>query len=193
MINMTDLIYIQKTFEKEVFINAKINNREFEDCVFKNCDFSNTDFAETTFMDCEFIDCNLSLAKMRNTSLKTVDFRNCKLLGILFHETAEFLFSVQFQDCILDYASFANKKMPKTKFINSSLKETSFIGANLTSSVFDNCNLDGTIFNDTILKATDFATSYNYKIDPEFNPMQKAKFATQGIAGLLDKYDILIN
>lgn len=193
MINSIDLIYIQKTFEKEVFINSRINNREFEDCIFKNCDFSNTDFAETTFMDCEFIDCNLSLAKMRNTSLKTVYFKNCKLLGILFHETSEFLFSVQFQDCILDYASFANKKMPKTKFINSSLKETSFIGANLTSSVFDNCNLDGTIFNDTILKATDFATSYNYKIDPEFNPMQKAKFSIQGIAGLLDKYDILIN
>jgi uncharacterized protein YjbI with pentapeptide repeats len=193
MINMTDLIYIQKTFEKEVFINSRINNREFEDCIFKNCDFSNTDFAETTFMDCEFIDCNLSLAKMRNTSLKTVTFKNCKLLGILFNETAEFLFSVHFQDCILDYASFANKKMPKTKFLNSSLKETSFVGTNLTSSVFDNCNLDGTLFNDTILKLADFSTSYNYKIDPEFNPMQKAKFAMQGIAGLLDKYDILIN
>ncbi len=190
---MTDLIYIQKTFEKEVFINVRINNREFEDCVFKNCDFSNTDFAETTFLDCEFIDCNLSLAKMRNTSLKIVHFKNCKLLGILFHETAEFLFSVHFQDCILDCASFANKKIPKTKFINSSLKETSFIGANLSNSIFDNCNLDGTIFNDTNLKMTDFSTSYNYKIDPEFNSMQKAKFSMQGIAGLLDKYDILIN
>ncbi len=189
---MTDLIYIQKTFEKVVFINARINNREFEDCIFKNCDFSNTDFAETTFMDCEFIDCNLSLAKMSNTSLKKVDFKNCKLLGILFHETAEFLFSVHFQDCILDYASFANKKMPKTHFINASLKETNFIGSNLTSSVFENCNLDGTIFNDTILKLSDFITSYNYKIDPEFNTLQKAKFSNQGIAGLLEKYDIII-
>ena len=35
-----------------------------------------------------------------------------------------------------------------------------------------------------------FQTAYNYKIDPEINPMRKAKFSTQGIVGLLDKYDI---
>jgi hypothetical protein len=42
------------------------------------------------------------------------------------------------------------------------------------------------------LDAVDFRTAYNFKIDPEFNPMKKAKFSTQGIVGLLDKYDIKI-
>jgi uncharacterized protein YjbI with pentapeptide repeats len=102
------------------------------------------------------------------------------------------LFNVQFQDCILDYSSFANKKMPKTKFNSCSMKEVTFIGTNLTQSVFGNCNLDNAIFNDTILAGVDFTTAYNYKIDPEFNPMKKAKFSSQGIAGLLDKYDIKI-
>ena len=91
-----------------------------------------------------------------------------------------------------DYAVFSNKKMPKTKFINCSLREISFIGCNLTSSLFDNCNLEGAIFNDTQLASVDFRTAYNYKIDPEFNPMRKAQFSTQGIVGLLDKYDIKI-
>ena len=72
------------------------------------------------------------------------------------------------------------------------MKEVSFIGTNLTQSVFDNCNLDSAIFNDTQLKEVDFLTAYNYKIDPEFNPMKKAQFSTQGIPGLLDKYDIKI-
>ena len=102
------------------------------------------------------------------------------------------MFSVTFQDCVLDYSSFANKKMPKTKFISCSMKEVTFTGSNLTQSTFDNCNLENAVFNDTLLKGVDFTSAYNYKIDPEFNPMKKAKFSMQGIPGLLDKYDIKI-
>ena len=72
------------------------------------------------------------------------------------------------------------------------MKEVTFIGTNLSNSFFENCNLDNAIFNDTQLKEVDFTSAYNYKIDPEFNPMKKAKFSTQGIPGLLDKYDIKI-
>lgn len=189
---MENLIHTHKTFEKVSFIDKKVNNREFEDCVFKNCDFSNSDFSNNTFMDCEFINCNLSMTQLVGTSLKTVDFKNCKLLGIHFHNCADFLFSVSFQVCVLDYSSFANKKMPKTKFNSCSMKEVSLIGTNLTNSVFENCNLDNAVFNDTQLASVDFTTAYNFKIDPEFNPMKKAKFSTQGIVGLLDKYDIKI-
>ena len=132
------------------------------------------------------------MTKLSGTSLKGVHFKNCKLLGIQFKECDDFLFNVNFQECVLDYSSFANKKMPKTKFNSCSLREVTFVGTNLTSSVFDNCNLDGAIFNNTILAGADFTTASNYKIDPEFNPMKKAKFSIQGIAGLLDKYDIKI-
>jgi uncharacterized protein YjbI with pentapeptide repeats len=189
---MENLIHIQKTFEKVVYANKKINHREFEDCIFKNCDFSNSDFSNNTFMDCEFIDCNLSMMDVSGTSLKTVGFKNCKLLGISFNACADFMFNVYFQECLLDYTTFSNKKMPKTKFNSCSMKETTFIGTTLTNSVFENCNLDNAIFNDCQLAGADFTTAYNYKIDPEFNPMKKAKFSIQGIPGLLDKYDIKI-
>ena len=189
---MDALIHIHKTFEKVISINKRVNNREFEGCVFKNCDFSNSDFSSNTFIDCEFFDCNLSMTNLRGTGLKTVDFINCKLLGILFNECDDFVFNVSFEECVLDYASFANKKMLKTKFMNSSLKEVTFIGANLSNSVFENSNLEGAIFNDTQLAAADFTMAQNFKIDPEFNPMRKAKFSSQGIVGLLDKYDIKI-
>ena len=127
-----------------------------------------------------------------NTSLKNVDFKNCKLLGIHFHTCDDFLFQVNSEDCILDYASFANKKMLKTKFTNSSLKEVTFTGSNLSHAIFNNCNLAGAIFNNTQLMGADFTSAYHYKIDPEYNPMKKAKFSTQGILGLLEKYDIKI-
>ncbi len=189
---MEDLIHIQKTFEKIVSTNVIVNNREFEDCLFLNCDFSSSNFSNNTFTDCEFIDCNLAMTKLIGTSLKGVQFKDCKLLGIQFEECNDFLFAVSFQDCVLDYASFANKKMPKTKFNNCAMKEVSFIGTNLTNSIFENCNLDHAVFSDTQLAGVDFLSAYNYKIDPEFNPMKKAKFTSQGIAGLLDKYDIKI-
>jgi uncharacterized protein YjbI with pentapeptide repeats len=189
---MENLIHTHKTFEKVSFIDKKVNNREFEDCVFKNCDFSNSNFSNNTFMDCEFIDCNLSMIQLSGTSLKTIHFKECKLLGIQFQECTDFLFSVNFQDCVLDYSSFANKKMPKTSFNSCSIKEVSFIGTNLTNSVFDNCNLENAIFNETQLAGVNFMTARSFTIDPEFNPMRKAKFSTQGIVGLLDKYDIKI-
>ena len=189
---MEDLIHIGKIFEKVLAIGKKINHREFEDCIFKNCDFSNSDFSDNTFIDCEFIDCNLSMLALVNTGLKTVRFKNCKLLGIFFYQCEDFLFSVDFEECILDYASFANKKMTKTRFQSCSLKEVSFIGTNLTGAVFENANLDHAIFNTTQLAEADFTTAYNYKIDPQVNPMKKAKFCNVGILGLLDKYDIKI-
>ena len=89
---MENLINVQKTFEKVVAINGRINHREFEDCIFKNCDFSNSDLSNNTFMDCEFIDCNLSMISLVGTSLKTVHFKNCKLLGIHFNTCTDFLF-----------------------------------------------------------------------------------------------------
>lgn len=189
---MDQFINIHQTFEKVLYIDRKINNREFDGCIFKNCDFSNSDLSYNIFIDCEFYDCNLGMTKLSATSLKNVIFKDCKLLGIQFNECDDFLFNVGFEECILDYSSFANKKMPKTKFTGSSMKDVTFVGTNLSNSIFANCNLDGAVFNDTQLKEVDFTTSYNYKIDPEFNPMRKAKFSAQGIPGLLEKYDIKI-
>lgn len=187
-----DFINIDKTFEKVVFIDQKIGNREFDGCVFKNCDFSNATFMECTFIDCKFADCNLSMLKLPGTSLKTVAFIESKLLGIRFDECDNFLFAVSFRDCTLDYSWFSAKKMHKTSFINTSLKGVNFSNADLTASVFDNANLEGAVFDETILAATDFTTAYHFRIDPEHNPMKKAKFSTAGIPGLLDKYDIKI-
>jgi uncharacterized protein YjbI with pentapeptide repeats len=82
--------------------------------------------------------------------------------------------------------------MPKTKFIACSLKEVTFTGTNLTQSVFDHCNLENAIFNETQLAGVDFTTAVHYKINPQFNPMKKAKFSTLGILGLLEQYDIKI-
>jgi uncharacterized protein YjbI with pentapeptide repeats len=189
---MDEFLYIDKTFEKLVQFDARVSSREFDGCTFLNCEFSNSIFTECTFIDCTFTDCNLSMARLPQTALKTVTFRNCKLLGVRFEECDDFLFNVNCYDSVLDYSWFNGKKIQKTIFSKCALKGVNFSNCDLTGSSFGQCNLDGAIFDNTILKSVDFSTAFNYRIDPEFNAMQKAKFSTDGILGLLDKYDIRI-
>ncbi len=189
---MNDFLHIDKHFDKVIYADKRVNGREFDTCTFSHCDFSNSNFGDCIFIDCVFTDCNLSNMKLLNSSLKSVNFKNCKVLGVLFHECADFLFAVTFEDSILDYASFINKKMPKTQFEKCRLREVNFSGTTLTKSIFENCDLDNAIFSDSKLDEVDFRTAINFKIDPERNILRKAKFTTIGLSGLLDKYDIKI-
>jgi uncharacterized protein YjbI with pentapeptide repeats len=124
--------------------------------------------------------------------MKDVFFKGCKTLGVNFSTCRDFLFCVNFENCLLDYSSFCNKKMSKIKFVDCSLKEVNFAGADLTEAQFKNSNLLGALFNSTLLKGADFTTSYNYNIDPELNIIKRAKFLLSGVPGLLSKYDIII-
>ncbi|WP_018477280.1 pentapeptide repeat-containing protein [Pontibacter roseus] len=189
---MNELLHQNKTFEKVLYPGKPIKGREFEDCVFKNCDFSNGDFSQNRFTDCQFVGCNLAMLKLNRSTLNNVTFKECKLTGISFGETEEFLFTVRFEGCLLDYASFLKRKMPKTQFLNTSLKNAVFEQATLTKAVFDNTDLAGAVFERTQLNEADLVTAYNYTIDPEVNSIRKARFSQSGLSGLLSKYDIRI-
>jgi uncharacterized protein YjbI with pentapeptide repeats len=189
---MEALLHQDKTFEKVSYPNSAISNREFEGCVFKNCDFSNADFSQNRFTDCQFVGCNLAMLKLNRSTLHDVTFRECKLTGIDFSKCEEFLFTVRFENCLLDYASFLKRKMPKTYFINSSLKNAVFEGATLTKAVFDNTDLAGAVFEGAQLNEANLVTAYNYTIDPEVCNIKKARFSQSGLSGLLTKYGIRI-
>ncbi|WP_299703787.1 pentapeptide repeat-containing protein [uncultured Pontibacter sp.] len=189
---MEEQLHQDKTFEKIIYPNKAIKGREFEDCVFKNCDFSNGDFSHNRFTDCEFVGCNLAMLKLLGSTLNNVTFKESKLTGINFSECEEFLFTVRFETCLMDYTSFLRRKMPKTHFIDSSLKNAVFEHANLTKARFDNTDLAGAAFERTILNEADLVTAFNYIIDPELNNIKKARFSQSGLAGLLTRYDIRV-
>jgi uncharacterized protein YjbI with pentapeptide repeats len=119
-----------------------------------------------------------------------VAFLDCKLTGLHFQNCNDFLFAVRFENCNLNLASFYKLKIKKTVFKNSSLHEVDFAEADLSNSLFDNCDLAHAIFENTNLEKSDFRSSFNYSINPEINKIKKAKFSLNGIAGLLEKYDI---
>ncbi|MGZ4060247.1 MAG: pentapeptide repeat-containing protein, partial [Bacteroidia bacterium] len=118
--------------------------------------------------------------------------KDCKLIGVNFYECTDFLFCASFENCIMDYVSFAGKKMNKTIFLNCSLKEVNFSNSDLTGSSFKNCNLERSIFNRTQLKNVDFTSAFNFALDPEVNFIKKAKFSKDSLQGLLAKYDIIV-
>ena len=132
------------------------------------------------------------MTKVKNTSFKTVKFSNCKLLGLNFSDCNVFLFSVGFEYCLLNLSSFYKLKLKGTKFRNCNLQEVDFTETDLTNAAFDNCDLERAIFERTILEKADFRTAYHYSIDPTVNRIKKARFSGNGLAGLLDKFNIVI-
>jgi uncharacterized protein YjbI with pentapeptide repeats len=78
------------------------------------------------------------------------------------------------------------------RFKKCSLQEVDFTEADLSALVFDQCDLAGAIFESTVLEKADFRTAYNYSMDPEKNRLKKARFSLSGVAGLLNKYEILL-
>ena len=187
---MTSKLHEKKTFDNIDYSDQSLSKNEFIDCKFTNCDFSKSKLNDTDFINCDFTNCNFSLALLQNTGLKDIRFTKCKLLGIDFSCCNDFLFTVNFQDCILDYSSFFKKKIKNTKFVNCSIKEADFAEVDLSMSMFDNCDLLNASFVRTNLEKTDFRTARNYSIDPEMNRMKNAKFSNLGLAGLLYKYNL---
>ncbi|MCW3075998.1 MAG: pentapeptide repeat-containing protein [Bacteroidetes bacterium] len=72
------------------------------------------------------------------------------------------------------------------------MQEVDFSQADLSGSFFINCDLSRAVFDGTNLEKSDLRTSYNFTIDPERNKIKKARFSNAGLAGLLGKYDIII-
>jgi uncharacterized protein YjbI with pentapeptide repeats len=187
---MKDKVYDNEDFTNIDYSGQRIANTEFEDCRFVNCDFSNSILSEDDFINCRFESCNFAMAKPGGSGLKEVSFKDCKLIGINFDYCADFLFAVNFDNCVLDYSSFTKKKMKKTRFMHCSLQEVDFSGTDLSMAVFGNSNLSRAVFSGTNLEKADFRTAYNYNIDLEANKVTKAKFSYAGLAGLLTKYKI---
>lgn len=190
---MENTLQVEKTFTAKNFSEKSITAKEFDRCTFVNCDFSSSTIRQSNFMDCLFDSCNFSMAQLHHSGLKNCDFINSKLVGVDFSVCNDFLFSVNFKNCQLDYSTFFQKKMKKTKFIECSLKEVDFSEVELTEAVFISSELMGAIFENTNLVKADLRSAKNYIIDPENNKIKKARFSYPGIIGLLEKYDILID
>jgi uncharacterized protein YjbI with pentapeptide repeats len=130
------------------------------------------------------------MANLANSSFREVKFKDCKLLGLHFEHCNPFLFEVNFSSCNLNLASFFQLKMKKTTFQSCNLRECDFSECDLSMASFNDSDLLDATFDNTILEKADFRNARYFQIDPESNHIRKAKFSTDGLTGLLMKYDL---
>jgi uncharacterized protein YjbI with pentapeptide repeats len=121
-----------------------------------------------------------------------VSFVDCKLLGMNFFQAKDFAFALNCVGCNMDYASFDNKKLNKSRFENCKMHSVNFTMADLVKTELLNCDLYEAIFNNTNLSGVDLTKVTNFSIDPEMNKMKHARFRPQDLERLLYKYDLII-
>jgi uncharacterized protein YjbI with pentapeptide repeats len=186
-------IYEQdKKFDGIDYTIKQLPTGDYENCSFTNCNFSETNLSKITFIDCVFDNCNLSAANINGTSFQETSFTNCKMMGLRFEDCNQFLLTVTFINCTLNFSTFYKVKLKNTRFSNCSMQEVDFTEADLTAADLDNCNLLLAVFDNTILEKADLRTAINFSIDPERNKLKKAKFSATALSGLLHKYDLTI-
>lgn len=186
-------VHEDKQFKTVDYSEKNLSEYEFTDCEFDGCNFTKTNLTSAAFMNCKFSNCNLALTNLKDAGLKDVQFSDCKLVGVDFSVCNDFLFAVSFEKCQLDYSTFYGKSMRRTKFIACSMKEVDFTEVQLSESAFTRSDLNGAVFSGSVLEKADFRFAKNYIIDPEQNKVRKAKFSTEGISGLLTKYNLEID
>ncbi len=109
-------------------------------------------FLNASLPTASFTGCNLANIKLGNDNLEYISFKECKLIGVNFSECNDFLFSVRFENCLLDYASFAKRTCRKL-FFTKLLKGVSFSSTNLSHAHFDQTDLAALFLNKQILQA----------------------------------------
>jgi len=181
-----------QSFDSVDFSTGNTLVGEYENCRFMNCNFANSNLSGIPFNNCTFDNCNLSMAILAGTAFRDCSLTGCKLLGLHFEHCNEYGLSIRLDNCILSHASFYKRKLKQFPCKDCKLLEVDFTEADLTGAVFSNCDLAGAVFDRTVLEKADFRTAYNYTINPETNRLKKARFSTEGLAGLLGKYDIII-
>lgn len=164
---------------------------EYYDCTFRNCDFHELMISNTRFENCEFIECNFSLAVFTNAVYDAI-FDHCHMLGCSFAGLNAFSGGLQFIGCNLNYSNYSQIRMKGMHFSECQMMEASFADAEVKNSTFAACNLERTDFDGADITQCDFATSYNYTVNPTRTKLRKARFSKDQLEGLVAHLGIVV-
>ncbi len=179
-------------FKNDDYTKNPLVRADYEECTFESCQFQDGFLDNQNFVDCVFNNCDFSNCNITNTIFNEVLFKKCKLVGVQFEKANSGLLSLGFLDCNLTLTSFYGMQIQKTNFSGSNLSQADFTETDLTEVDFSYCNLHNTVFKRSILNSANLTTALNFNIDPENNRLKKARFAEEGLSGLLKKYDIVV-
>lgn len=132
--------------------------------------------SRVSFVSSSFESCELSLVKLEHTTLNSVHFRHCKLVGLNFADCSKFGFLPEFEDCLLESTVFCANNLRKCRFSGCVVRNCDFMESDLRETVFDGSSLEGTVFQKCNLEKADFRAAFSYAIDPVNNRLAKARF-----------------
>ncbi len=165
--------------------------QEIEGATLEGCTLIATDARNAKLIDCTFEACTLSSVKIDGAVLQ-VKFIASKIEGINFFTAKRELLSLEFENCLIRYSSFAELKLKETKFTGCTLQHVDFADADLTQADFTNSSFEHCAFRNTNLTKADFRGARGYSIDPRLNKLKGAHFDLPEVLGLLDAFDIEI-
>jgi uncharacterized protein YjbI with pentapeptide repeats len=169
----------------------EISFKEFCNCSFEGCKFSESLFRECQFEDCNFKNCDLSLIKVSNSSLRGIEFKNSKLLGINWTDATSPL-SVNFTSCVINHSVFTRLSLRKINIVDCYASDVDFAEADLTQANFKQTNLLNARFLNTNLAHADFSDANSYSVNPNLNKLKKTKFSLPEAISLLSSFDIVL-
>lgn len=182
----------EQTFSHINYTEQPLKSGVYEHCHFVNCNLGGVNLSAIQFAECVFDNCDLSMCMLGETAFQEVSFKDCKMLGLHFEHCKVLSFEVSFDNCTLTHSCFYQRNLRKTLFKKCVVHEVDFTEADLAGAVFDHCDMAGAVFDQSVLEKADFRTAWNFTINPETNRIKKALFSANGLAGLLGKYDIVI-
>jgi len=181
-----------KKFDKIVYKDVIVKEREFIKCIFTGCDFSNITFRDCYFEDCVFVNCNLTILKIKYSRFSDVIFKSCKMMGIVWNEVSS-LFSITCEDSNISYSSFYGMKLRKMRIHKCISHDVNYSEADLQSSSFNYTDLKGSIFHDANLVKANFMYATNYNgIDLCNKKIKKAIFSLPEALILLNNFNIIV-
>ena len=181
-----------KTFDKIIYKDVVVKEKEFVKCIFTNCDFSNITFENCSFENCLFENCDLTTFKVKYSHFSNVIFKSCKMIGITWDE-ASLPCSITCEDSNISYSSFYGMKLQKMKLYKCIAHDVNFSEANLQLSKFNYTDLQDSIFQNTNLVKANFENAFNYNgIDLINGKIKKAVFSMPEALILLRNFDIVL-
>jgi uncharacterized protein YjbI with pentapeptide repeats len=168
--------HLDRTFTDISFAEYKLAKHTFEKCVFKSCHFNEMSLGDCCFISCVFEGCDFVLVKLEHTTLNSVRFDKCRLLGINFSGCNKFGFLPDFKGCLLDSTVFCENSLKKGSFSSCDIRNCDFMECDMRETAFDHSVFEQTNFQKCNLEKADFRSAVAYQIDPLNNKLAKARF-----------------
>jgi fluoroquinolone resistance protein len=170
--------FTEALFDSADLESADLANREFYACTFRGLNLQQTRWEGSRLEDCVFEGCDLTRMLPARLSLRGVEFKDCKLMGIDWTHVAPHP-DVAFNQCNLRYASFVDTSMRKTRFRQCVMDEANWVQVDLSESVFEECRFSGTRFDGCNLERSKFPGCVDLLLDPSKNRLKGASIPLQ--------------